>query len=348
MLEEHKQASRDAYERANDMDLLALAEKYTTMTGSGHTRTGPCPMTGCSAKKDGFWVDTIKNTGGCHTCFWPMSNGSGSGAVGFIRALMDCEPWEARNQLIGDINIAVPFERKKPLSASGAKMPAKDLTIVMQDATRALRASNGLGRWGRNYLTGRGLTKETWEFFGVGVTTDYGNKAFMASPFHHVKRGSLCGIRYSNAKISMRGSQFKKAVFGLPKIKGHEIGFMIEGEINAMSIRQACGHLGQVNDVISTGSQGAFCSLAADVARHLGQARIIVLWADSVEVGKSARPYFERAGVTVKVLFSHNKRDANELLKRGQLAHLLSHVIPEEPLFATGASIETLLGVGIK
>ena len=326
MIEEHKEASRNGYERANDADLLALAEMYTTMKGSGKTRTGPCPMAGCSARRDGFWVNTQTNTGGCHTCFWPKNNGSGSGPVGFIRALRDCEPWEARDELIGKINVAIPTRRRKPTNFTDSTSPSQDLTCVMEDATKALRASDGLGRWGRNYLTGRGLLRRTWEFFGIGVTTDYGHKPFIASPFIHAASGYLSGIRYSNAKICLRGSKFERALFGLPA-KGHEIGFMVEGEINAMSIWQACQQLGVSADVISVGSQGAFKPLASDVARHLGRARLIVLWADKIEISKSAIRNFKRAGVIIKVLFSHKERDANHLLKCGQLVNLLRDVL---------------------
>ena len=337
MMEERKEASQDAYDRTNEVDLLSLAEKHTKMTNSGNTRTGPCPMPNCTASKDGFWVDTRTNTGGCHTCFWPVKNGSGSGPVGFIRALTGGEAWEARDHLVGEVQINVPVRRKKPIDASKSTTATKDFANVMRGATQALKASDGLGRWGRNYLMGkRGLRPETWEYFGVGVTTDYGNRPFIASPFHHVDNGQLCGIRYSNAKISMTGSKVERAIFGRPKIKGHEIGFMIEGEVNAMSIRQACWDLDISADVISTGSQGAFMSLAADAARHLSQARFIVLWADEAKIGESARPYFEKIGVTVEVLFSYQKQDANSTMKAGQLTHLLSHVLPNrKPFFVS-------------
>ncbi len=69
------------------------------------------------------------------------------------------------------------------------------------------------------------------------------------------------------------------------------------------------------------------------IARHLSRARHIVLWADEAKVGENARPYFEKVGVTVEVLFSYKKQDANSTMKAGQLAHLLSHVLPNGKRF---------------
>jgi len=134
-----KEAAEAACDRANEVDLLSLAERHTTLTITGHTRIGPCPMPGCSANKDGFWVDTRTNTGGCHTCFWPM--GVGSGPIGFIRALTGCEAWEARDMLVGDIS--VPVTPKRPIHKPEATKPTLELN---KHSNRSNRDFTGLSR----------------------------------------------------------------------------------------------------------------------------------------------------------------------------------------------------------
>jgi len=152
-----------------------------------------------------------------------------------------------------------------------------------------------------------------------------------------------CGIRYSNAKISMKGSDFKRAVFGLQTVRGHEVGVMVEGEINAMSIWLACQDLGISADVVSVGTQGSFNTLAEDVAKLLSRSRHIVLWADEAKFGERASQYFSNA----TVLYSHNGNDANKLLVVGQLTKLLAHVLPsEKPAKTSTPDIETLVYEG--
>ncbi|MGB0383204.1 MAG: hypothetical protein ACPGWR_00140 [Ardenticatenaceae bacterium] len=333
MMDERKQTAEAAYDKANDKGLLDLAEKHTTMTPTGNTRTGPCPMPGCRASKDGFWVDTRSNTGGCHSCFWPR--GVGSGPVGFIRALTGCEAWEARDQLIGKIEIEAPETRRERRREPSTTEATKDFEAVMRDATANLRGSDGLARWGRRYLTGRGIKQETWERFGIGVVSDFGNRGFVASPFHHLDSGNVCGIRYSNAKISATESKFVRGAFGLPALSDLPVAFVVEGEVNGLSIWQVCNELGHSVDVVSVGSQGAFKSLAPDLAERLRKAAFIVIWADEEVVGRAVEPIFAVKGPLVSVLHSYSKLDANDLLKSGQLSSLLPTVLPKEDFFAT-------------
>ncbi len=340
-LEELKEASKAAFDEANQYDILALAESYATLKkDSQNWYSGPCPMSGCGGS-DRFVVDIIDNKAWCRACNWQY-NGLGGGPVGFIASLYNLSAFEARDYILGrQISVDLPkIEPVKPDIAPKKERVRVDFSDVMHEARHNLSSNNDLATWARSYFSNRGIGISALKHYGVGVTLQWG-RAFVAMPFYSNADLILCGVGLrtlgTKKKKSIKGSIFQNVSFGLDTMQGHEIGVIVEGEVNALSIWQVLNEQGVPADVLSVGTESAFKhSIKHLVRSHFKQAKTLLIWADKEQIGHEARAIVEsvRSDLAIGVLHSKEqigqkgKIDANDLLLAGHLGAVLKHALP--------------------
>lgn len=195
---------------------------------------------------------------------------------------------------------------------------------------RLLSGRGGAGQH-QDYLLGRGIEPGAWVAyqFGAGeaVSRDDGErKPCILLPWFH--QGQPVGIRYrfivpQRQRVSSRGgSLFSSRLWGgqvLPRVAEERRALVVcEGEINGASIWQA----GQaINiDILSIGSEGQ--RIPDVIYRYLASYAQVIFWMDKEEVAAAAA-----AGVPGSLAFNSqrlNGRDANDLLKVGELQGLLA------------------------
>ena len=338
-MDDRKEASKEAFREASDADLLALAESVTELRKeSQRYHVGPCPMGGCSSSDDGFFVDTSSNIGGCRRCAWEKS-GQGAGPIGFIASLYHLSAFEARDHILGrEISVMLPkVEMKKRTIRQKAERERLDFSEFMQWSRNNLISDSRLAQWAFDHFGQRGIQKHTLYHFGVGVALQWG-KPFVTVPFCSNVDLVCCAVRLRQAgcKKSMTGSIFQDVSFGLNSVQGHEIGVIVEGEVNALSIWQVLDSLGIQADVLSIGSESAFRHSTEQIIRsHLKAVRSVIVWADKEKVGREARAIIAnvRPDLAIGVLYSKEKPDkkgkidANDLLISGHLSSVLTYVL---------------------
>jgi len=334
LIYERKEASNRAYDEANDVDLLNLASTYTTLKKDAHNNySGPCPMSGCTSNYDGFWVNTSTNTGGCHSCDW-VYNGSGSGPIGFLRALLGLEAREARDQLVGDIDsrlaktipkVPVKHEKEECLRPVSGKI-IKNLRDEVVQACRDIGANTVVQR----YLSKRFIECETWRANRVGAyffKDEYPYNKHSVS-FPHYRGRVVCGMnrRIIDGPAKMKSKFIKGSSWGFFHLKKRDNAshlMLIEGEINALSVWQVTKELPL--DIASVGSQGSFKLFAAQITQMAQGYETLVIWADEKQIAEEARRLVDHANILI--LHSYHKLDANDLLEKGALRRLLDKII---------------------
>lgn len=327
LMDERREASKRAYEEANDVDLLNLASTYTTLKKDAHNNySGPCPMPGCPSAYDGFWVNTSTNTGGCHSCDW-VFNGSGSGPVGFLKALLGLEAWEARDQLVGDIDSRVVNTIPKvPVKHEKEDRVIKGFSNEVAQACRDILANTVVQR----YLSERFIERETWQTNRVGAyffNDEYPYNT-QAVSFPHYHGRIVCGMnrRIINGPAKMKTKFVKGSSWGFYHLKKRANAsylMFIEGEINALSVWQVTKELPL--DIASVGPQGSFKRFASEITQMAQGYETLIIWADEKKITEEARRLVDHANILT--LYSYQKLDANDLLERGALRRLLDKVI---------------------
>lgn len=243
------------YDEANRCDMLSLASQYTSLHKTAHNNhCGPCPMSGCRSQHDGFWVNTDTNTGGCHSCDWVWTNGSGSGPVGFLRAKEGLEAWEARDWLLGrsattfttTIPKAPPTPQKKRYiwrTSSWQAEAVREMEQAQHDLFYHPQAQPV-----RDYLIERGLTDPVWHAFKLGAALNPSFKRIghtLTIPWITAKN-DVTHIKYRLTQPIKRKNGWQKYdskpdgkayIFGAHLRTGTAPTLILcEGEINAMSI----------------------------------------------------------------------------------------------------------------
>lgn len=342
-MEELKEASKEAFIEANEVDILDLASSYSQLKKvSMRYRAGPCPMINCKSKDDGFFVDTSRNIAACRRCQW-QENGQGAGPVGFIANRHTLSVHDARDYILGrEVSVTLPkIEIKRRVEKIKQERERQDFSEFMQWARGNLASNNGLADWGYGYFESRGIATRTVNHFGLGVITQWG-KPFVALPFYSNKDQILCGVRLrasggKRARKSVKGSIFQDVSFGLDTIVGHELAVIAEGEFNAMSIWQALDSLSVAADVLSVGSESALSHSSGQMIKaHLKAAKSLIVWADKVTKGDEVRQAIARIRPELTTIVLHSKEvsvgagktDANDLLLAGNLTALMTHVLP--------------------
>ena len=186
-------------------------------------------------------------------------------------------------------------------------------------------------------LPKRGLTKETCEMFGYGISEHNGQPVQVATYEDKLGRQAAQHIRFFNKKFIWLGDVTELQLWGQRLWRQQNTGNMFvtitEGEIDCMSVSQAQGNKFPVVSLPS-GSQSANKYIAANL-KWLSQFVRIVLCFDSDEPGMAA------AEKAIKILPAGKaaicrlpRKDANEMLLAGEgdeLRKLLFQATPVRP-----------------
>jgi hypothetical protein len=306
-------------------DLLALAERETTLRKSGAWYSGPCPICGgtdrfvLKATANGWrWLCRQCGDGKYHT---PLDYIMQRDHVDFKTAL---------NKL-GGIAIPVgPIARMKP-ERPGYTMPDETwqdeaLTAILDANTRLLGKSEG--EPGRAYLTSRGVTPGSWYYWLLGYAI-IENRPAVVIP-HLAENMTVLAVKYrfldakdKSDRFKMRGGS-KPVLYGLHHATGGETLLVVEGELNAVSIWQ-CNPNGV--DVISTGTETLSGYARERLPQLARRYKRCAAWLDDPEHTKEVGGLLGAKLMLQSPVIDEAKYDANLMLQCGLLHGFLEQVL---------------------
>ena len=317
--------TRDIFADVREMaDLAEIARAYTDLRlNSSREWHGPCPL--CREGHDRFMV--LKKDPTRWYCRRCQKTGDATDLVA------QCEGvplLEAARRILGREQLTTTRPITTPRATPKAA-PEEWTTTEWQTRALELIAAAQLafdGSSSEKYLLGRGITRATCDWFGIGhgKHPKTGREGVLIPIMDRVgvpraiKYRHLEGDRFSQVKGSSPG------VFGLELLQNapERPLIVVEGELNAISIWQAAG---DILDVVSVGSQSSRASLELIAAWIKTSPRSkIVLWFDTPDAALAAREIIPK-GVPRQ---SPYDKDANDILRDygdGGLREFLSSII---------------------
>lgn len=195
------------------------------------------------------------------------------------------------------------------------------------------------GSLGADYLFQRGIKAETAQAYALGYEPDLILRKKQAQQWVDVGRlgpavvipwqadGLVQAIQYRLIQNTQRRFHHRfggeQILFGIDLLAGRDVLFAVEGELNGISIWQECR---EVVDVVSFGSETNI-DKAALVIRKLSEGyQNVVVWADKPNQALGALERVQTSGIALQ---SPSDLDANDLLRRNQLADFINSVLNE-------------------
>ena len=327
------------------IDLRHLAARYTELkpwSPGTAEEAGACPKCG---GKDRFHARS--DAWCCYQCY-PWENGKPHDAIAFVQWAQDTSFLEACRTLSGDM-----LPQGKPRRAKPKPHPWRS-DRWQSEARRSVDAAvkmlgSDAGKCGREYLSTRGITAETWEAFGLGFAMRKHKRwerkaAAVVIPW--VIGETITAVKYRFIEATEKPDRFtskgggEQSLFGLSLVGKHfETLILVEGELNALSLWQALRENKQDTiDVVSFGSEGGGASsVAVKVGRRY---RRVVVWTDKGDVSAKV---VRAIGSNAQGLKSPSGLDANDLLQRGLLAEFVTKALDR---LGDGASPKAQLVMG--
>lgn len=344
-------ALRDTIDSLRErLDCRELARQHGVQLRkhSAGERCGPCPKCGGD---DRFYVS--KEYAACRQCHPARMD-----AVGLVAWLHNVTQSQAVAMLDGGASWR-PVQTVTASHAQGATVGAteEDRQAWVQRASRLVqvaqeRLRSPAGAAAREYLTRRELTQDTWRAFGLGCVAsrslpsdraqaapavcwpvyafDFDADALVAVRYRFTVQ-TATGDRYDSLKgSSMAGHMFGvQALPAFVRMAPREDGrnaerlrclVLCEGEVNAMSIWQACA--GTNVDVLSTGSQSVrrLPDWTVQLASRYGA---VLTWFDEAERAANIAQQLPGAVAVRSPIRGGEAQDANDILQRGLLAGLV-------------------------
>ncbi len=183
------------------------------------------------------------------------------------------------------------------------------------------------GEPGRQYLHKRGIDEATWRTWQLGY--DPAGRAIVLPWL--LPDGRLTAIKYRKSyKTRSRfwtfdGSQ--QTLFGTQLLtRTAQILVLVEGELNAISLWQACSHLG-IN-VVSFGSESGGRAIKAAVRLSRAFPHVVV-WCDKADRARAIRKEIGPHGIAIQ---SPTGLDANDLLQSTVLGQFVEGVLQNHEL----------------
>lgn len=331
LIDQHTRQTRALYDELDATpDLLFdLASQTTDWAHVTPARAkGTCPICGHSD----FYVTRRQNIGGCHGCSW-QKDGQGAGPVGFWAALHGLEWHEATRQL----DHAQPVHAQ-PVDTRPTTHPKQDApqnrgkwrnmwASILNDGHKRLALPTNAGRL---YLESRGIDYATMQAFGVSTTPKgygpYQNIECCLFPYYHDgvlsavnKRLTVKPAKKGDKTRLAKGSQPKNAFFGSHAGLSGFV-WIVEGEINAMSVWQVLQTLGRSDTVLSVGSEAFIRSRTGEFADRWGDN--CVIWCDSPHI----RDVVRETGLSCW----STRQDANVLLLAGKLTDCIAWILERQ------------------
>ena len=339
---EAAQALRDSTDMRQLMRRLVPGWTPAERSDGAHELHGPCPK--CRAGEDRFYVG--RDYAACRRCHEKRMD-----AVGLVAWLNDVSQGDAVRMLDAG---ALPaqhvahVEREK--TSEKTAQPGKGLAYALRDLPQAQERLYGpAGAAARQYLLARGLQPATWEAFGLGFTPNKsmpGDRSTrwpaLVLPVVDEQTQEPCVVRYRFLPGAPTGDRYdsfgsmRGRLFGVqalpsfvlmpwdesPRLHAEQLRCLVivEGELNAMSVWQACQAASV--DVLSTGSQSitALPAWSVDVASHYA---VTLAWLDEPERAARVAQQLPRAVALRSPAEDGTKLDANALLQRGLLGALV-------------------------
>lgn len=305
---------------------------------------GPCPRCGGD---DRFYC--AKDYAACRQCHEKRMD-----SVGLVAWLHNVTQGQAVAMLDGGATWR-PVQAKQGATVGATVGATDDGGSFAEYAPRLVqqaqeRLDSPAGAAAREYLTRRGLTQDTWRAFGLGcvasrqLPSDRTQTAPAVTwPVFAFDTGALVAVRYrfivqtatGDRYDSLKGSTMRGHMFGvqglpafvtLPLADGASYAerscclVLCEGELNAMSIWQACA--GTNVHVLSTGSQSVrrLPDWTVDVASRYGA---VLTWFDEAERATNIAQQLPGAVAVRSPITNGEAQDANDILRRGLLAGLV-------------------------
>lgn len=320
------QATIDTDRLKEAVDLRDLAGRYVTLRQESATeQSGPCPRCG---GEDRFHVKA--ETFFCRQCY-PLGNGQAHDAIAFLQWAGVVHDFKAACAILAGGAIPTTTTPRKATPVVKADPPLWDTPVWQADARREIEAAQAhldvsAGELARGYLLARGLHPLTWRAWGLGYGSAWDRELKERRPAIVLpwRRDRVTAIKYRFLDsgglryTSKAGGQCIAFGLGLAG-KHHQTLWLIEGELNAISLWQALTRAGCVNwDVVSFGAEhGATSPVIRSLA---GNYRQVIVWADDPgQVASDMRAIPDAFGLRSPE-YDGQKLDANALLQRGILA----------------------------
>lgn len=298
----------DQRERARNCDLLALAERYTTLrrvaASGGGEYGGPCPVPGCTSDDDGFRVQPQQHRWLCRHC----TNGKWQDAItlqmritgqGFVEAVL----------ALADDHLpmaSVPTRVATPAARAESGPPP----AMWQTRARAVAVSAAQALWraqgarAREWLHARGLSDETLRRWQVGyIPKDRHEPAQywgLEGKAVYLPRGIVLpcevdgGLWYLKIRTSSGQPKYlqptgsRPALYLAETLRGAEIACVAEGELDTLLLWQCLQEAASARwrglGVITLGGQSMQLDLA-HWARYLYGVKHVLVMLD--QDGKS-------------------------------------------------------------
>lgn len=314
-------------------DIRTLAAAHTTLRReSTHELSGPCPRCGGTDR-----FHAAPNFFFCRACY-PLDNGQPHDAIGFFRWLKGASFREALDMLDALPAAPAPAPVATPAppapQRAGQTHPGPEWVerngAAMRTYQEALWADQNPGRV---YLWHRGLTFNTCSAYGLGFAAHAQNRGpAIAIPWY--RGGDLFAIHYrfldsNKPKFTYEGGSRPAGL-----LWGKQEGFrsdgrsllLIEGEFNAMSVRQVARHARL--DVLSVGGESAALTPAA--LSFIQSYPVRIAWMDKQEVARRYATQINGCAVWSVDVEEDGRRvkcDANELLQRAALVPTLEALL---------------------
>lgn len=307
-------------------DLRDLAGRYASLRHESRRElSGPCPKCG---GEDRFHVTADMAFG--RQC-WPLERRTPAhDAIGLVQWLGLAQGFRAAAAYLDASALrAARLREPAPKTSAHGWQPAGWQEEARRELVEAqVCLEEAAGEPARDYLRMRGLHPETWRAWGLGSGRGWDGLAEQRRPAILLpwQRDRITALKYRFIDRLEGGLRYtsKKGgeciAFGLGLAGSHRHAlWLIEGEINALSLWQALGGAGCVNaDVVSFGGEsGATSPAILGLTRRYRQ---VIVWADDPGQAQAAMRAVPGAFGLRSPLVEGAKLDANALLQRGGLA----------------------------
>lgn len=301
---------------------------------------GACPRCGGD---DRFYVS--RDYAACRQCHEKRMD-----AVGLVAWLHNVSQGQAVAMLDGGVSWRPVAPVHKVAATVGATVDFAEYATPILLRAQALLASPE-GAAARAYLASRGLTPATWRTFGLGcvasrsLTSDRTQSApAVCWPVYSHDTHALVALRFryicatptGDRYDSLSGSRTQGHMFGTDVLPAFVLMardedvkdvctlrclVCCEGELNAMSVWQACQDTNV--DVLSTGSQSVrrLPDWTVQLASRYGAT---LTWFDEAERAAAIAQQLPGAVAVRSPVQDGKAQDANDVLRRGLLAGLIA------------------------
>lgn len=324
----------------SDIAIDWLIGQTLTVVGSGHTLT--------TEEHDSLKIFTRNNSWTWYSQLGRDGKALGGTVIDWYMHVHQCGTAEAIRSLSllleGGTLAPAPktFVAKQKVEAWKAERWQNDARCRLEAAQAVLLDDGNLsGAPGREYLTDRGISPAMWLAWGLGYGNAWNNAARRAMPAVWIPwmNRQITAIQYRFLGVEkdavgvdrfgqLRGG--RRYLCGLHLCCEAEPGqldtlFLVEGELNAISLLQAVYGLYPV-DVVSYGPQGNInnpdvARMAAAVAERY---RNVIVWADEPEFALKAVAHLPNNTIPLR---SPGGQDANDLLRAGLLDDVIYELI---------------------